>query len=104
MSRDLFSELKEGMRTWGSYNNGKVTLREHKISSKNKIELTPTQIKSIRDELNISQAVFAHYLHAGVTTYQNWEQGKAKPNAQAVLLLRLVQQNPQALQALENLH
>lgn len=44
----------------------------------------------MREKLNLSQAVFDHYLHTGETTYQNWEQGMAKSNPQAVLLIRMV--------------
>lgn len=62
-------------------------------------DLTKQQ-RDVREKLNLSQAVFAHYLHTGETTYQNWEQGRAKPNAQAVLLIRMVQQNPETLQTL----
>ena len=32
---------------------------------------------------------------------ENWEQGRAKPNAQAVLLIRMVAQFPDMVQRLE---
>ena len=32
---------------------------------------------------------------------ENWEQGRAKPNAQAVLLIRMVTQFPDMVQRLE---
>lgn len=57
----------------------------------------------MREKLNLSQAVFAYYLHTRESTYQNWERGRAKPNAQAVLLIRMVQQNPETLQTLAQL-
>lgn len=57
----------------------------------------------MREKLNLSQAVFAHYLHTGETTYQNWEQGRARPNAHAVLLIRMVQQDPETLRTLAQL-
>ena len=34
--------------------------------------------------------VFARYLRTNPRTLENWEQGRAKPNAQAVLLIRMV--------------
>lgn len=53
----------------------------------------------MREKLNLLQTIFAHYLHTGESTYQNWERGRAKTNAQAVLLIRMVQQTPETLDA-----
>ncbi|MDX7998677.1 helix-turn-helix domain-containing protein [Xenorhabdus sp. Reich] len=103
MSRDLFSELKEGMESLELHNKGKITLKTHKVAAKSIEALKPDEIRSIREKLNISQAVLANYLRAAITTYQKWEQGKAKPNPQAVLLLRLVEKDPNTLKALESL-
>ncbi|AWK41890.1 helix-turn-helix domain-containing protein [Photorhabdus laumondii subsp. laumondii] len=103
MKRDLFAELNEGMKAWEEANEGKLTLKTHKRRLKNDIFISPDELKSIRSKLNISQAVFAQYLHTGETTYQNWEQGRAKPNKQAVLLIKMVERNPQALEFLASL-
>jgi len=35
-----------------------------------------------------------------VRTLENWEQGRAKPNAQAALLIRLVQRYPDTVRRL----
>lgn len=50
----------------------------------------PVQIKQIRLKNKASQAVFAAYLNASVSTVQQWEQGKKKPNGVALKLLSLV--------------
>ncbi|WP_434670930.1 helix-turn-helix domain-containing protein (plasmid) [Klebsiella sp. B345] len=94
--RDIFSELQEGMAVWAEFNAGKKTLRTHKVSVK-PVTMTPDEVKALREKLKLSQAVFAQYLHTGVTTLQNWEQGLAKPNKQAILLMKMVERNPHTL-------
>jgi putative transcriptional regulator len=47
--------------------------------------------------------VFAAYLRTRVRTLENWEQGRAKPNAQAALLIRLVQRYPDTVERLATL-
>lgn len=37
---------------------------------------------------------------AGKRTLENWEQGRAKPNAQAALLIRMVQRFPDTVRRL----
>ena len=45
-----------------------------------------------------SRAVFAAYLRTNVRTLENWEQGRARPNAQAALLIKLVRNYPETVQ------
>jgi putative transcriptional regulator len=44
--------------------------------------------------------VLAHYLRTNARTLENWEQGRAKPNAQAALLIRLVERYPDTVERL----
>jgi len=48
----------------------------------------------------MSRPVFAMYLRTNVRTLENWEQGRAKPNAQATTLIRLVQKYPETVEHL----
>ncbi|MFA1240860.1 helix-turn-helix domain-containing protein [Serratia odorifera] len=97
--RDIFSELQEGMTAWGEFNEGVKVVRTHRVSVK-PASMTPEEVKAVREKLKLSQAVFAQYMHTGVKTLQNWEQGVAKPNQQAVLLLKMVDKNPNTLKEL----
>ena len=40
-------------------------------------------IRATREQLHVSRAVFARRLRVSIRTLENWEQGRAKPNAQA---------------------
>ena len=101
--RDIFSELMTGMQELKDHQEGKITLKSHKVTKRAPVTIAPQELRDVREKLNLSQAVFAHYLHTGETTYQNWEQGRARPNAQAVLLIRMVQQNPETLKTFAKL-
>jgi putative transcriptional regulator len=54
----------------------------------------------VREKLHLSRPVFAHYLRTNARTLENWEQGRAKPNAQAALLIRMVSQFPDTVERL----
>jgi len=43
------------------------------------------------------------YLRTNPRTLENWEQGRAKPNAQAKTLIRLVQKYPETIEHLASL-
>lgn len=100
---DIFSELMTGIQELKDHQEGKITLKRHKVTKRAPVTIAPQELRGVREKLNLSQAVFAHYLHTGETTWQNWEQGRARPNAQAVLLIRMVQQNPETLKTLAQL-
>ena len=44
--------------------------------------------------------MFARYLRTNPRTLENWEQGRAKPNAQAALIMRLVEKYPDTVKRL----
>ncbi len=100
-NRDIFSELVEGFDALKTEREGKLTLRQVKVQSKPVPVLAPQEVLAIREKLHLSRSVFARYLRTNPRTLENWEQGRAKPNAQAALLIRMVAQFPDMVQRLE---
>ena len=98
--RDLFAELSEGMTALADARQGKRTLRTHAVEYKPAPKVTPKELIRLREKLNLSRALFAVYLRTNVRTLENWEQGRAKPNAQAALLINLVKRYPDTVQRL----
>jgi len=92
--RELFTELREGMTALAEARQGKRTLRTHAAEYKPAPKVTPKELIRVREGLKISRALFAVYLRTNVRTLENWEQGRARPNAQAALLINLVKQYP----------
>ena len=52
--------------------------------------LTPDEIKAIRLEASLSQAVFARYLNVTVGSVSQWERGEKSPSGASLKLLFLV--------------
>jgi putative transcriptional regulator len=65
--------------------------------------VTPRELIKVRKQLNLSRALFAVYLRTNVRTLENWEQGRARPNAQAALLINLVKHYPDMVERLATL-
>lgn len=100
MKRNLFDELSEGFDALAEQRLGKRTLRTHEVEMKSAPELAAAELVALRERLHLSRAVFARYLRTNPRTLENWEQGRAKPNAQAALLIRLVSSYPDTLERL----
>jgi putative transcriptional regulator len=101
--RDLFAELSQGMAALTDARHGKRTLRTHSMEFKPAPTLTPKELIRVRKNLKLSRALFAIYLRTNVRTLENWEQGRAKPNAQAALLINLVKHYPDTVQRLASI-
>ena len=56
-------------------------------------DFQPGEIKALRDQLNVSQPVFARYLNTSVSTVQKWESGEKRPGGLALKLLNIVQKH-----------
>lgn len=56
-------------------------------------DLQPTEIKALREKLNVSQPVFARYLNTSVSTVQKWESGAKRPGGMSLKLLSIVQKH-----------
>jgi len=59
--------------------------------------ITSGEIVAVRQKLQLSQEIFAKSLHIELKTLRNWEQGRAKPNAQGAVLIRLVDRHPELI-------
>ena len=93
-SRDLFGELVEGMHALAEARGGKRTLRTHPVEFKPAPLLTPDDLIRVRKHLRLSRGLFATFLRTNRRTLENWEQGRARPNPQAALLISLVKKFP----------
>ncbi len=98
--RDLFAELAEGVAALAEHRMGKRTLRTHTVEWKPAPQVTPQDSIHMREGLNMSRAVFAVYLRTNARTLENWEQGRARPNAQAAALIKLVKKYPDTVRRL----
>ena len=61
--------------------------------------LTPSQVRSIRKKLNVSQPVFAAMMNIPTVTAASWERGRRKPTGAALRLLDIARKHPEVLVA-----
>lgn len=99
-NRKLYAELNEGFDALAQERGGKRTLRTHAVEYRPAPEVTATELVSLRERLHLSRTLFANYLRTNVRTLENWEQGRAKPNAQAALLIKMVAEFPDTVRRL----
>ncbi|MCW5709704.1 helix-turn-helix domain-containing protein [Shinella sp.] len=53
--------------------------------------------KAIRTHLNLTQEQMARFLGTSVSGYRKWEQGQRQPSGAARALLRVMEQEPEAV-------
>ena len=98
--RNLFAEIVEGFDALSNARVAKQTLRTHEVAIHPTPEVTAEELLALRERLHLSRPMFARYLRINPRTLENWEQGRAKPNAQAALLIRLVEKFPDTVERL----
>lgn len=98
--RNLFAEITEGFEALADERTGKRTLRTHEVAINPAPEVGANELIALRERLHLSRPVFARYLRTNPRTLENWEQGRARPNAQAALLIRLVERYPDTVERL----
>ena len=101
--RKLFNELMEGVDAMQQQREDKITLRSHEVEDLPPLEVDAELIRDTREQLHVSRAVFARCLRVSLRTLENWEQGRARPNAQASALILMVRKFPDTLEKLSSL-
>ena len=56
--------------------------------------LKPADIRSLREDLNASQALFARLLNVSSNAVESWEQGIREPRQATLKLLHIARKNP----------
>lgn len=71
-------------------------IRRYSIPSPPKT-ISSSEIKNIRNKLDVTQPVFAHLIGVSIATAKSWETGRRVPNATARKLLHVASKNPSIL-------
>jgi putative transcriptional regulator len=92
MKKQEFDDLVESIRSAGR-------IRRKEAEPSRVVEFAPVDVKEIRRRLGKSQSEFARMIGVSVSTLQNWEQGRRRPDGPARALLRVAEVNPEAVAA-----
>jgi putative transcriptional regulator len=85
-----FNKLVASIRQAGKIKRGK--LKPGRV-----FRFKPADIKAVREKLNVSQSESALMIGVSVSTLQNWEQGRRRPEGPARALLKVAAENPEAV-------
>jgi putative transcriptional regulator len=95
MSGKVFSKIVRGLEEASAYVEGE--------RQGYKVTVPPTiDVKSIRKNLKMTQAVFSNSFGFSLDTVKHWEGGRRTPEVPARAYLMVIQRNPAAV--LEALH
>lgn len=99
MKRDIAQEIIDGLELLKAEALGQIpplNLKRTVIEIEDKSE-----VLAVRQKLGVSQTMFAKLLHINKRTLENWEQGRTKPNTQAAVLIKLVNNRPDLIKDLQ---
>jgi putative transcriptional regulator len=99
--KEDFWRIVEGVVAMKSHREGKITLRTYKVKPAPLPKVDSKLIRDTRKRLRCSRALFARRLRINERTLEKWEQGRANPQAAALVLL--VRKYPDTLKRLERL-
>ena len=92
MRKHDFDALVTSIRQAGKIRRGE--LKPSRVT-----RFTAADVKAIRQRLGKSQSEFAAMFGVSVSTLQNWEQGRRRPEGPARALLKIAAENPKAVTA-----
>ncbi len=72
-------------------------IKRGKLKPGRTTRMDPADIRMIRQKLDKSQSEFALMIGVSVSTLQNWEQGRRRPEGPARALLKIASENPETV-------
>lgn len=94
--KDKKKKHKDGGGSSASASSKTLDLRKVEMPPRPK-PLKPADIRSLREGLNASQALFARLLNVSSNAVESWEQGIREPRQATLKLLYIARKNPGAL-------
>ena len=96
MRKDLFDQLVESVEQMKAIEAGR--LKPSRVTRmQDLVRGGAPDVAALRARFKLSQAKFAALLGISVSTLQNWEQNRRRPEGPAKVLLRLAAAHPDAL-------
>ncbi len=91
--KDKKKKHKEGSGPAAGGSSKTLDLRAVEMPPRPK-PLKPSDIRSVREGLNASQALFARLLNVSSNAVESWEQGIRQPRQATLKLLHIARKNP----------
>ena len=94
----VYDGIMQGLEEAIAYNKGKVKARTNTMSISPVPDFEATEIRSIRNELGMTQVLFAGFMGVSPKTVEAWEAGRNMPNGPARRILSMLKADPALLQ------
>ena len=88
----LFNDLIKSLKEVEDHVNGKKKLKTTKVIVLKLPDFTPEKIKSIREQMCLTQQSFAEVIGVSLRTIESWEAGYTHPNGPSRRLLSLFEE------------
>lgn len=90
----LFDDIKLGIKQAIEYEKGNLPAKKTVLSVLPLDTFTALEIKQIRKQTGLTQALFAKYMGVSAKTVEAWESGRNHPDGVSCRLLSITKQNP----------
>lgn len=91
--------LLKGLKEAVAFENKKMDLRATTMEIPDvPPEFNKTEVKAVRERLNVSQPIFAKILGVSDDTVKAWERGANKPSGSSARLIQIAEKDPEVFQ------
>lgn len=94
---NVFESIMTGLNEAVEYEKGNLTAKKTTLTVEPLPEITAEEIKSIRKEIGLTQAMFATVIGVSTKTVEAWESGTNRPIGPARRMLSLIRFYPDIL-------
>lgn len=91
---NVYDGIMKGLEEAVAYNEGKLKARSNTMAISPVPDFEATEIKNIRNELGMTQVLFAGFMGVSPKTVEAWEAGRNMPDGPARRMLAMLQVDP----------
>jgi putative transcriptional regulator len=92
MTKRAYVKIMAGLDSARAYLDGTADKRRYRVHVPDKID-----VRKIRAQLGLSQERFARTYGFALSALRDWEQGRRRPERSARILLKIVENEPEAV-------
>lgn len=90
----VYDGIVQGLEEAIAYNEGKIKARTNRMRIEPVPDFEAAEIKGIRNELGMTQVLFAGFMGVSTKTVEAWEAGRNMPDGPARRILSMLKVDP----------
>lgn len=96
---NVFESIMTGLNEAIEYEQGKISAEKTTLTVEPLPDISAEEIKKIRNNLGLTQSVFAAVIGVSTKTVEAWESGTNRPIGPARRMISIIQFNPDILES-----